>query len=76
MPADLARHFDGKLTLHRIRINRGGYDLGGAYWGIGQPLYWWYADDAASLSGYLRAASREEAKRKIRETYPNARFYR
>lgn len=31
------------FTLRRIRINQGGYDDGGAYWGTGQPLYWYCA---------------------------------
>lgn len=29
-----------KFYLQRVRINSGGYDSGGAYWGIGSPLYW------------------------------------
>jgi hypothetical protein len=27
------------IRLFRVRINRGGYDNGGAYWGLGKPLY-------------------------------------
>ncbi len=27
------------MRLFRVRINSGGYDDGGAYWGIGAPLY-------------------------------------
>lgn len=27
------------IRLFRVRINGGGYDDGGAYWGIGKPLY-------------------------------------
>lgn len=33
------------FELRKIRINSGGYDDGGAYWGIGQPLYWYCAYD-------------------------------
>ena len=39
------------FELRRIRINNGGYDDGGAYWGIGQPLYWYCSyetDDVAT----------------------------
>ena len=32
-----------KFILRRIPINSGGYDSGGAYWGIGAPLYWYCA---------------------------------
>lgn len=31
------------FTLRRIRLNNGGYDRGGAYWGVGAPLYWYCA---------------------------------
>src|ERR1700677_1069752 len=31
------------FSLRRIRINNSGYDGGGAYWGTGQPLYWYCA---------------------------------
>lgn len=34
-----SKEFEGKVSLQRIRINQGGYDSGGAYWGIGEPLY-------------------------------------
>lgn len=64
-----------KFSLKRIPINRGGYDSGGAYWGIGQPLYW-YSDDDGNVSAYFRAADREAAKAHIRKTYPTARFFR
>lgn len=28
-----------KFGLSRVRLNQGGYDSRGSYWGIGQPLY-------------------------------------
>lgn len=28
-----------KFRLSRVYVNSGGYDRGGAYWGIGAPLY-------------------------------------
>ena len=64
----------GRLTLQRIRINNQGYDPQGAYWGTGDPLYWCASDDG-TLDWTFRAASREAAKDKVRETYPDARFY-
>lgn len=71
------RHGGGthKVSLRRVRVNRGGYDAGGAYWGIGQPLYW-YANEDDTVSAFLRAADREEAKASIRAKYPAATFYR
>lgn len=69
--ADIA----GKLSLQRVRINAGGYDSGGAYWGLGAPLYW-YGDNEGIVSRYLRAITRAQAKRFILIEYPNASFYR
>lgn len=31
------------FELRKIRLNQGGYDDGGAYWGTGAPLYWYCA---------------------------------
>ncbi len=28
-----------KYSVRRLRINQGGYDSTGEYWGIGQPIY-------------------------------------
>jgi hypothetical protein len=63
-----------KWTLQRVRLDRGGYDPGGAYWGIGQPLYW--ANDGAD-DAYFRARDRAAAKAYVRANFdPDARFYR
>lgn len=37
------------FSLRRIPINGGGYDRGGAYWGIGQPLYFYVAYETAQV---------------------------
>lgn len=72
---------DSRFTLRRIPINSGGYDSGGAYWGLGQPLFYWAVtitegDTVDECSGFMRAASREAAKAKIVDLHPKARFYR
>ena len=66
-----------KLHLQRVRINAGGYDEGGAYWGTGEPLYWAWDDDG-EVQMFVRAADREEAKRKLqaRQLHGILRFYR
>ena len=64
----------GKIHLRRIRLNSGGYDQGGAYWGIGAPLYWACDQDGNDM--FLRASSRESAKRQIMEEHPDATFFR
>lgn len=63
-----------KFSLRRVRLNSGGYDSGGAYWGIGKPLYWASnADGTAEM--FFRASTRGDAKTVVRERYPNARFW-
>jgi len=64
-----------KVSLRKIPINSGGYDSGGAYWGIGQPLYW-AGSDCGTIDRFFRAATRDQAKAEIRKQYPKATFYR
>lgn len=64
----------GKMRLLRIRLDSGGYDPGGAYWGIGQRLY--YCEDGDGNSRFFRAFDRAAAKRKILADFPDATFFR
>ena len=64
-----------RFYLQHVPLNSGGYDRGGAYWGHDVPLYWYCADDS-SFEGYLRAHNRTQAKAKVRESFPNAKFFR
>lgn len=64
-----------KVTLQRVRLDSGGYDPEGAYYGIGSPLYWAATDDG-SLDMTFRADDRDDAKAIVRRSYPAARFYR
>lgn len=63
------------VTLQLVRLDSGGYDPQGAYWGIGEPLYWAAADDV-DYDETFRAATRDEAKAHVRASYPHARFHR
>lgn len=63
-----------RLQLVRIRLDAGGYDAGGAYWGHHQRLY--YAADDCGNSKFFRARDRDHAKAVIRDTFPDARFFR
>lgn len=63
-----------KVTLQRVRLDSGGYDPQGAYFGIGAPLYWAATDDG-ELDATFRADDRADAKAHVRELLPNARFY-
>jgi hypothetical protein len=63
------------FRLIRCPLDSGGYDRGGAYWGLGEPLYY-YEGPLSDISGYVRGASREKAKVAVRELHPKAKFYR
>lgn len=63
-----------RLQLFRIRLNAGGYDAGGAYWGLGKPLY--CVMDGDGDHDFFRAKDRDDAKAKILADWPDAKFYR
>lgn len=67
----------GKIRMRRVRLNSGGYDPGGAYFGIGAPLYYAEGDEGSYV--YVRGASRHYAKAILAELGyidESARFYR
>lgn len=64
-----------KFFLCRVRLDRGGYDDAGAYWGVGKPLYWACSEHGAH-DRFFRAADRDAAKARLRVEFPNARFFR
>lgn len=47
------------VRLFKVRLDSGGYDDGGAYWGHGQPIY--CATDGADYFATVRADSRLRA---------------
>ncbi|MNQ25017.1 hypothetical protein D3C85_382290 [compost metagenome] len=72
-----------RFYLERVRLNNGGYDAGGAYWGIGCPLYRAYSDTSADgktnltpVETFHRARTRDDAKTEVRKAYPAAHFFR
>jgi hypothetical protein len=64
----------GKIYLRRVRLDSGGYDSGGAYWGLGAPL--WEAMDQDGNGRIFRARDRATAKVLICDDFPGATFYR
>jgi hypothetical protein len=74
-PEDRNGNLCNRMSLRRIRLNSGGYDAGGAYWGIGAPLYW-AGDESGNVSIFFRAASRGAAKDHVGKLWPDATFWR
>ncbi len=64
-----------KFYLKRVRLNSGGYDSSGEYFGIGATLYQYQADSMYSCR-YIRAYDRNHAKKQISLVYPQARFFK
>lgn len=57
----LDRNFNsGKVYLSRVRLDSGGYDHHGRYWGIGAPLFVAYDNSGEE---YVRACCRKHAAR-------------
>ena len=68
-----------KVSLRRLRWVDHDYDQWGAYWGGGMgDFIWWgqYEDADECKDIFVRAFSRDEAKDKVREEIPLAKFYR
>jgi len=68
-----------KFHLVQLRIDKGGYDSGGAYWGKWQSHPMWAAWGDGPLwknEMWIRARSREEAKAQVRDSFKHATFYR
>ncbi len=70
-----------KFNLVKIRLNQGGYDSQGNYYGNYATLY--RATACESIDGKwvdfieeIRASDRWDAKEQILHKYPTAKFYR
>jgi hypothetical protein len=67
----------GKLYLEKLRWVDGAYDQGGAYWGMGDPIYRASGETATEcLEIFVRAKDREDAKKQIKEIFEGATFHK
>lgn len=62
-----------KVRLFKVEIDSQGYDMGGAYWGHGMPLY---AAIGENFTYFTRSLSRETVKSELKERFPELKFYR
>ena len=60
----------GRVRVFRVPINSGGYDRGGAYWGLGEPLY--CATDGEGFRTFTRAPDRTAALRLVQPVIARA----
>lgn len=74
---DDAKTFPAKLRMIRLPFVDGCYDKWGAYWGAPANIYCATGDcEHETAFVFVRANSRDDAKSKVRESIPNAKFYR
>lgn len=67
----------GKLYLEKLRWVDGAYDQGGAYWGMGNPIYRASGEsETEQVEIFVRAIDREDAKVQIKEIFEGATFHR
>lgn len=65
----------GRIHLSKVKLDSGGYDPGGAYWGSGPPALWVAEDEEGNVM-YFRAYDRAAAKLHVLKSCPGCRFFR
>lgn len=70
------RNVSPKLRLVRLRWVSGDYDQWGAYWGRNGCNHVYCAWGPTDVQIFVRGITRTEAKDKVRELLPKAKFYR
>lgn len=71
--------FAPKLSVRRVRLNKGGYTPSGRYYGVGQSLFEIDGEDPKHdvwVNHTVRAHDREDAKEQAREMYPHCKFFK
>ncbi len=62
------------VEICSIRIDSQGYDSGGAYWGLGDPLFHAQESEGDDLDLFFRAKGRKAAEAAILKDRPNAKI--
>ena len=69
---EMARGTGETLRARRVYLDSGGYDKGGAYWGLGKPLYLVSGNDGSRC--FERAGNRRELAALLRKRFPDAKL--
>lgn len=59
-----------RYTVQRVRLNAGGYDSTGTYWGQDRPLYWIASPDGTD-DEHVRASDHKDALRQAKRLWPS-----
>ncbi len=69
------KDYSGVLFLQYVRLNSGGYDKNGTYFGHGSRLYW-CANETGTIDFMLRASDRADAREQLLKEFPKAKVRR
>ena len=72
--ATIAENLTASVTLFRVRMVDGDYDVGGAYWGSGNGHSHIYAVVGEGFQHFVRASDIADAKVQILESYPDLKI--
>jgi len=73
MIVDKPADFEGKIYVREVRLNAGGYDRNGTYFGHYMCLYWACTADN-EIDFCVRAVDRPGAVAAVRKHYAKAKF--
>lgn len=68
-----AKTFTGRVYVQHVRLNSGGYDSRGNYFGVGSRLYFVWDEDCI-IEEYHRASDRADAVAIARDIFPVAKI--
>lgn len=61
-----------RLSIRKVRLNGGGYDSSGTYWGRGMPLYC-VEDIDTGMRLFVRASDRATVVEQVRASFPECK---
>jgi hypothetical protein len=67
--------FTGRVTLRRVRLDAGGYDTTGRYWGRGAPLFRAECEETGD-TWETRAQDRDHAVAMFERHFPHGKIIR
>jgi hypothetical protein len=71
------RQYPIKMHLNKVLLDSGGYDNGGAYWGLGSDLYRGFGEGELEIQEiFVRGDTRGHAIDEVLKVFPQATFYR
>jgi hypothetical protein len=74
MPHISFPEYEGRVTLHKIKVNSKGFSSDGVHRGVGQSLYYVHGDVEGFNGEHFRAYNRTDAIFRAKTFFPNGKF--